>query len=105
MHSTLFQARAPPLGAPADLDVAPPHLEIQLISFFSVLCNSGDQHACGVFTSEIMITGYVILFCMILVLVTSNLRHTLVPYSIFYALHHIVLLLYVILAARRPLWV
>jgi predicted ferric reductase len=62
--------------------------------FFGVLCADGEQAFCDKFTSEIMITGYVILAILLIIAGTSYFRHK-IPYEIFYAIHHIILLLYI----------
>jgi predicted ferric reductase len=68
-------------------------------TFFGLLCSDGDQAFCDKFTTEIMITGYVIFFVLLLVGGTSYLRHT-IRYELFYAIHHVVFIMYAITVAH-----
>lgn len=61
--------------------------------FFGLLCNDGDQQFCDKFTSEIMITGYIILGFLLIIGGTSYNRFR-IPYEVFYAVHHLVFLMY-----------
>ncbi len=61
--------------------------------FFGFLCAEGEQAFCDKFTLEIMITGYCILGTLLIIGGTSYFRHR-IPYEIFYAMHHIVFLMY-----------
>jgi predicted ferric reductase len=64
-------------------------------AFFGLLCSGGEQAFCDKFTSEIMITGYCILGLLLIIGVTSHFRHS-IPYEVFYAIHHLVFILYVL---------
>jgi hypothetical protein len=64
-------------------------------TFFGILCADGEQAYCDKFTSEIMITGYGILAILLIITGTSYFRHQ-IPYEIFYAVHHVVFLMYII---------
>lgn len=64
-------------------------------AFFGLLCSEGDQQFCSKFTSEIMITGYCIIGLLLLVGVSSFLRDR-IKYELFYALHHLVFLIYAV---------
>jgi len=72
---------------------------ILFFTFFGLLCRNGDQAFCDKFTSEIMCTGYGILASMLIVAVTSHFRHR-IPYELFYAVHHLVFVLYIITVAH-----
>ena len=67
--------------------------------FFGLLCSEGEQAFCDKFTMEIMITGYCILGTLLIIGVTSHFRHK-IPYEIFYAVHHVVFLMYIITIAH-----
>jgi NAD(P)H-flavin reductase len=67
--------------------------------FFGLLCSEGEQAFCDKFTIEIMITGYCILGTLLIIVLTSHFRHRL-PYEIFYAVHHVVFLMYIITIAH-----
>jgi predicted ferric reductase len=67
--------------------------------FFGILCAEGEQGFCDKFTMEIMITGYVIFAFLIVVGVTSFYRHS-IPYELFYYIHHVVFLLYILTIAH-----
>jgi Ferric reductase like transmembrane component len=57
---------------------------VVFFGFFGFLCvHEGEQPFCDKFTVEIMITGYCILGSLLLVGVTSFLRHR-IPYEVFY---------------------
>jgi ferredoxin-NADP reductase len=64
-------------------------------TFFGILCSDGEQAYCDKFTSEIMITGYGILAILLIIAGTSYFRHQ-IPYEIFYAVHHVIFLMYII---------
>ena len=51
--------------------------------FFGLLCSRGEEAFCDKFTSEIMITGYLILGFLLLIGGTSYVRHK-IPYEVFY---------------------
>ena len=53
----------------------------------------GEKTFCDKFTSEIMITGYVIMGLLLLVALTSFLRNV-IPYEVFYIVHHLVFLMF-----------
>lgn len=67
--------------------------------FFGLLCSEGEQAFCDKFTMEIMITGYCILGTLLIIGLTSHFRHR-IPYEIFYAVHHVVFLMYIITIAH-----
>ena len=67
--------------------------------FFGVLCHGGQQDFCDKITSEIMCTGYGILAALLIVGGTSYFRHH-IPYEIFYAIHHLVFIMYAITVAH-----
>lgn len=69
------------------------------LGFFGLLCSDGDEEACGKFTSEIMITGYSIIGFLLLIGVTSYFRH-MIPYELFYAIHHLVFVMYFVTIAH-----
>jgi len=64
-------------------------------TFFGLLCNDGDQEFCDKFKSEIMITGYIIIGFLLILGGTAYFRHHM-PYELFYAIHHLVFLLYLV---------
>eukprot|EP00934_Nitzschia_sp_Nitz4_P008624 Nitzschia sp. Nitz4//scaffold5_size260463//166837//169320//NITZ4_000997-RA/size260463-exonerate_est2genome-gene-0.281-mRNA-1//1//CDS//3329555385//8614//frame0 len=66
---------------------------IIFFTFFGRLCAAGDQAFCAKFSSEIMITGYVILISILVIAGTSFYRFQ-IPYSVFYVVHHLVFLKY-----------
>jgi hypothetical protein len=68
-------------------------------TFFGILCADGEQAYCDKFTSEIMITGYGILVILLIIAGTSYFRHQ-IPYEIFYAVHHIIFLMYIIVVVH-----
>ena len=68
---------------------------IIFFAFFGLLCSDGEQEFCDKFTSEIMITGYCIVGFLLIIGTTSFLRNKL-RYEIFYAIHHLVFILYII---------
>ncbi|GFH55403.1 hypothetical protein CTEN210_11879 [Chaetoceros tenuissimus] len=68
---------------------------IVFLMFFGVVCNSGDQNFCKKFTTEIMITGYVIFVAFMTVAVTSFFRYK-IKYRIFYVIHHVVFVAYIL---------
>ena len=67
--------------------------------FFGLLCSEGEQAFCDKFTMEIMITGYCILGTLLIIGLTSHFRHR-IPYEVFYAIHHVVFLMYIITIAH-----
>lgn len=67
--------------------------------FFGLLCAEGEKAFCDKFTMEIMITGYCILGTLLIIGLTSSFRHR-IPYEIFYAVHHVVFLMYIITIAH-----
>lgn len=68
---------------------------VAFIALYSSLCLFEGQEYCEKLSSGIMWSGYVIAGLAILVGVTSFLRHRL-PYEVFYAIHHVVFLLYIL---------
>jgi predicted ferric reductase len=62
--------------------------------FFGAMCIDGEQAFCDKFRSEIMITGYCIFAFMLIIVGTSYFRHK-IPYELFYAIHHLVFLIYI----------
>lgn len=66
------------------------------ITYFGVMCRLGEAEYCDGLKSEIMITGYAIAALATLVTATSHFRHR-IPYEWFYAVHHIVLVLYILI--------
>ena len=72
---------------------------VVFLMFFGVVCADGDQAFCAKFTSEIMITGYVIFGLFLSVGVTSFLRHV-IPYRFFYFYHHLVFIAYAVTIAH-----
>jgi len=64
-------------------------------AFFGILCASGEQDFCDKFTSEIMITGYAILGMILIVVATSYSRYY-IPYEVFYVVHHLVFILFIV---------
>lgn len=72
---------------------------IVFLMFFGVNCADGNQAFCAKFTSEIMITGYVIFVFFLSVAVTSYLR-TVIPYRVFYIYHHLVFITYAVTIAH-----
>ena len=69
------------------------------VLFFGIICASGDESFCAKFTSTIMVTGYVILIFILVLAVTSHLRH-IIPYEVFYLIHHSVFILYALTIAH-----
>ncbi len=68
---------------------------IIFLMFFGVLCANGDQGFCDKFTSEIMITGYVMFVMFMAVGITSFFRFR-IPYKVFYMFHHVVFIAYIL---------
>ncbi len=68
---------------------------VVFLMFFGVLCANGDQGFCDKFTSEIMITGYVMFVMFMAVGITSFLRFR-IPYKVFYMFHHVVFIAYIL---------
>lgn len=68
---------------------------ILFFTFFGTLCTDGEQAFCNKMRSEIMITGYIILAFLLILGGTSFFRHSM-PYEVFYGIHHIAILLYII---------
>ncbi|KAL7560334.1 hypothetical protein ACA910_020257 [Epithemia clementina (nom. ined.)] len=63
--------------------------------FFGRLCAGGQQDFCDKFRQEIMITGYIIVAFLIVIGATSHFRHRM-HYEVFYAIHHLVFILYLV---------
>lgn len=72
---------------------------IVFVLFFGTLCAHGDASVCEKFTSEIMCTGYGIVASLLLIGGTSYLRHV-IPYQVFYVVHHLVFVMYAITIAH-----
>jgi predicted ferric reductase len=72
---------------------------IVFLTFFGLLCSDGEQAFCDKLTSEIMITGYNIMVFMLIIGGTSYLRCK-IPYEIFYAIHHLVFIVYFVTVAH-----
>uniref|UniRef100_A0A7S4UUI0 FAD-binding FR-type domain-containing protein n=1 Tax=Ditylum brightwellii TaxID=49249 RepID=A0A7S4UUI0_9STRA len=72
---------------------------IIFFTFFGLLCSNGDQSFCDKFTSEIMITGYVIL-CLLMIVGATSFFRDVVPYEIFFKLHHLVFVMYAVAIAH-----
>lgn len=63
--------------------------------FFGKLCADGEQAFCEKMTSEIMVTGYSILGTLLIIGGTSYFRNKM-PYELFYIIHHLVFVMYLI---------
>ena len=74
-------------------------VSIMFVVFFAVLCSGGDEDSCTSLKSEIMITGYAILFVFIIIGITAYYRHV-IPYEIFYTVHHLVFVMYILTVAH-----
>lgn len=72
---------------------------VLFFTFFGLMCSNGEQDFCDKFRSEIMCTGYGILVSLLLVAGTSYFRHV-IPYEVFYILHHLVFVMYAITVAH-----
>jgi predicted ferric reductase len=68
-------------------------------AFFGLLCADGEEAFCAKFTMEIMITGYTLLGSFIIIGGTSYFRYK-IPYELFYAIHHLVFIMYFITIAH-----
>lgn len=85
----------------------PPVLQVSIVFFatifffifFGILCNDGERAFCLKFTSEIMITGYGIFGCLVLVGITSFFRYK-IPYELFYLVHHMVFAMFILATAH-----
>jgi predicted ferric reductase len=64
-------------------------------AYSGILCGDGEQASCDKFTSEIMITGYGISAILLFITGTSYFRHN-IPYKVFYLVHQIIFVLYII---------
>mmetsp|Transcript_9287 Transcript_9287/g.13747 ORF Transcript_9287/g.13747 Transcript_9287/m.13747 type:complete len:959 (+) Transcript_9287:157-3033(+) len=67
--------------------------------FFGVLCADGEEEFCSKFSSQIMITGYLIVGLLIMVALTSYFRER-IPYEVFYVVHHLVFSMFLITIAH-----
>ena len=67
--------------------------------FFGLFCSDGEQQSCDGLISEIMITGYVITGLLLFIAGSSYARER-IPYEIFYALHHVVFIMFAITVAH-----
>jgi predicted ferric reductase len=68
---------------------------VALVAFYGSLCLLNEQDYCARLTSEIMCTGYAITVVVLLIGLTSYFRHS-IPYEIFYAVHHLLFILYIL---------
>jgi predicted ferric reductase len=66
---------------------------VGLYVFYLSMCAIGVQDYCDRISSEIMMTGYTITLGTLIIGATSFFRHQ-IPYEIFYAVHHLVFILY-----------
>lgn len=72
---------------------------ILFFAFFGLLCNNGQEEFCAKFRSEIMCTGYGIFASLLIIAGTSYFRHQ-IPYEVFYVIHHLVFVLYILTIAH-----
>jgi hypothetical protein len=70
-----------------------------LVAFYGSLCIFNEQEYCERLTSEIMCTGYAITGFVFMIGLTSYFRHR-IPYEIFYAVHHLLFVLYIVTVAH-----
>jgi predicted ferric reductase len=70
-----------------------------LVTFYGSLCALNEQEYCERLTSEIMCTGYAIAGVVFMIGLTSYFRHR-IPYEIFYAVHHLLFILYIVTVAH-----
>ena len=63
--------------------------------FFGLLCSDGEQSFCDKFTTEMMITGYLLVMMLLIVAIISYFRHH-IPYETFYAAHHLVFIMFLL---------
>jgi predicted ferric reductase len=70
-----------------------------LVAFYGSLCILNEQEYCERLTSEIMCTGYAITGFIFMIGLTSYFRHR-IPYEIFYAVHHLLFVLYIVTVAH-----
>lgn len=70
--------------------------------FFGLSCAEGEEAFCDKFTSEIMITGYCILGCLLLMAGTAYFRHS-IPYELFYGVHFLFFFAMYVLAIAHTL--
>ena len=68
-------------------------------TFFGLLCSRGEEQFCAKFRSEIMATGYAILGFLLIIAGTSHFRNK-IPYEVFYAIHHLVFIMYAVTIAH-----
>lgn len=67
--------------------------------FYGSLCGFGVDEYCDRMTSEIMITGYLLLLGVAILGATSYLRHR-IPYEIFYTAHQVSILFFILTVAH-----
>jgi len=67
--------------------------------FYGILCSDGDDLYCSRLSSEIMMTGYLLVITFTGVGVTAYLRNT-ISYKIFYTVHHVVFIGYFVTIAH-----
>mgnify|MGYP000624179010 CR=1 FL=1 len=70
-----------------------------LVTCYGSLCVLNEQEYCERLTSEIMCTGYAITGFVFMIGLTSYFRHR-IPYEIFYAVHHLLFVLYIVTVAH-----
>jgi hypothetical protein len=70
-----------------------------LVVFYGSLCILNEDEYCEKLTSEIMCTGYAIAGFVFMIGLTSYFRHR-IPYEIFYAVHHLIFILYIVTVAH-----
>lgn len=68
-------------------------------AFFGLMCARGEESFCDNFRSEIMCTGYGIVASLLIIGISSFLRNV-IPYEVFYAIHHLVFAMYAITIAH-----
>jgi hypothetical protein len=73
---------------------------LALVVFFGTLCILKEQEYCERLTSEIMCTSYAITGVVFMIGLTSYFRHR-IPYEIFYAVHHLLFILYIVTYATE----
>jgi Ferric reductase like transmembrane component len=66
-----------------------------LLTYFGVVCTSGEEEYCEKLTSKIVYTGYGVLASFLIIAATAHFRHRM-PYEVFYGIHHLVFILYAI---------
>ena len=72
---------------------------LALVTFYGSLCILKEKEYCERLTSEIMCTGYAIAGVVFIIALTSYFRHR-IPYEIFYAVHHLLFIMYIVTVAH-----